>query len=359
MGLDAPLLLNKAGLTFDCEDRKSAVSRIRRCVLFFEASVYYIFDTILNPAMGRLHNVSIGIPTFNESQNITHLLDSIRNQRLKNGCRIKEIIVSDDSSDNTSTLIRRHFDETNPPYDLKMFHHDVRNGEAFALNEIMMEADGDFLVLYEADTIPATDTTSHLVAPFIRDEKTGITFANPVPTTSRGVSAKAWAYLAKFLRIVRNSDGITRLGVTGRGIALRSIVAKKALIPRWVNSATDLYLPARVLELKYKTEYVDEATVYFRPDENVRDFCLHVLKSWVGHYKLNKYVKRYLPINPSFQSNFKTFWMVASHYPLEALSLFLAIISIPMYAPRIIKKVHTPRWAIATSTKRYPLATEE
>ncbi|MFQ6134865.1 MAG: glycosyltransferase, partial [Nitrososphaerales archaeon] len=231
--------------------------------------------------------------------------------------------------------------------------------EASALNEIMMEADGDFLVLYEADTIPTINTTSHLVTPLMRDKKIGITFANPIPTSTRGVSPNAWAYLAKFLRMVRRSDGITRLGVTGRGIALRKNVAKESLIPRWVNSATDLYLPCRVLELKYKAKYVDEAAVYFRPDETIHDFCLHVLKAWVGHYRLNRYAKRHLPIKASFLSNFKTFCLVASRYPLEAFSLFLAIISIPMYAPRIIKKVHTPHWAIATSTKRYPLATED
>ncbi|MFQ6134803.1 MAG: glycosyltransferase, partial [Nitrososphaerales archaeon] len=100
----------------------------------------------MNSAMGKTHSVSIGIPCYNESQNITHLLESIRNQRFKHGCRIKEVIISDDSSDDTPTLIRRHFDKTNPHYSLKLFHHKVRRGEASALNEIMMEADGDFLV---------------------------------------------------------------------------------------------------------------------------------------------------------------------------------------------------------------------
>lgn len=309
--------------------------------------------------MGKTHSISIGIPCYNEAQNITHLLESIRHQRFENGCRIKEVIISDDSSDETPELIRRHFDETNPPYDLKLFHREVRNGETSALNEIMKEADGDFLVLYEADTIPAVNTTSHLVTPLLTDDKVGITFANPIPTSTRGVSPKAWAYLAKFLRMVRSSNGITRLGVTGRGIALRKNVAKESLIPKWVNSATDLYLPCRVLELGYKANYVDKGVVYFRPDETIHDFCLHVLKAWVGHYRLNKYAKRYLPIRSSFLSNFKTFWLLASHYPLEALSLFLAVFSIPMYAPRIIKKVRAPHWAIATSTKRYPLATED
>lgn len=303
-----------------------------------------------------MRSISIGIPSFNESQNILYLLESIKHQKIKDGCKILEVIISDDSSDNTPALIRNHFKNNDLPYTLKFFHHNERRGEALALNEIMMAAKGDFLVLYEADTIPAQNTTSNLVIPLIKDEKVGISFANPLPTSSQGISAKAWTYLAHFLHVVRKNDGITRLGVTGRGVALRGSIIKKSLIPKWVNSASDLYLPCRVLELGYTTYYASDGVVYFRPDANIHDFCLHVLKSWVGHYKLNKYAKKYMPITSSFLLNFKRFFIIASHYPVEALSLFLALISIPLYAPRIIKKVHTSKWAISKSTKRYPFA---
>ena len=309
--------------------------------------------------MKNITSISIGIPCFNESQNISHLLESIKHQKIQEGCQISEVIISDDSSDNTPTLIRRHFKNNNLPYDLRIFHHNERRGEASALNEIMMAARGDFLVLYEADTIPARDATSELIAPLMKDEKVGISLAKPIPTSSRGVSSKAWNYLAHFLHMVRKTDGITRLGVTGRGVALRGSIIKKTLIPKWVNSASDLYLPCRVLEMDYETYYADNGVVYFRPDETIYDFCLHVLKSWIGHYKLNKHAKKYMPIKSSLQLNFKRFFIVASHYPIEALALFLAIISIPIYAPRIIKKVHTPKWAIATSTKRYPFAIDD
>jgi len=309
--------------------------------------------------MSKTTNISIGIPCFNESQNILHLLESIKHQKIEEGCQISEVIISDDSSDNTATLICRHFKKNNPPYALKIFHHNERRGESSALNEIMMAAKGDFLVLYEADTIPAINTTSELVAPLLRDDNVGITLANPLPVSSRGITSKAWTYLARFLHMVRKSDGITRLGVTGRGVALRGSIMKKSLIPKWVNSASDLYLPCRVLEMGYKTYYASKGLVYFRPDATIYDFCLHVLKSWVGHYRLNKYARKYMPINPSFQLTFKIFFIVASRYPIEALALFLAIISIPMYAPRIIKNVHTPRWEISTSTKRYPFAVDE
>lgn len=308
------------------------------------------------PTVNNTTSVSIGIPCFNESQNIPHILESIKHQKIKDGCHISEVIISDDSSDNTSALIRNHFKNNDLPYTLKLFHHNERRGEALALNEIMMAAKGDFLVLYEADTIPAKNTTSELITPLMNDEKVGISFANPLPTSSSGISSKAWNYLAHFLHMVRKNDGITRLGVTGRGIALRGSILKKLTIPKWVNSASDLYLPCRVIEMGYKTYYASNGIVYFRPDATINDFCLHVLKSWIGHYKLNKYASKHMPIKSSFLINFKRILIITAHFPIEALSLFLAILSIPLYAPQIIKKVHTPQWAISKSTKRYPFA---
>ena len=50
----------------------------------------------------NVRRITVGIPSYNERQNISNLLQAIEEQHTQ----IFEVLISDDSSDNTPSLVR-------------------------------------------------------------------------------------------------------------------------------------------------------------------------------------------------------------------------------------------------------------
>src|SRR5262245_48474087 len=101
-----------------------------------------------------MQRVTVGIPAYNEEQNITNLLLSLEEEQQTQKF---EVIISDDSTDNTSNIVRKFAQKS--LLDIKLFHSDIRRSTAAAWNQIFQEATGDTIVLYDADTIPHPSCT--------------------------------------------------------------------------------------------------------------------------------------------------------------------------------------------------------
>ena len=87
--------------------------------------------------------MTIGIPTFNEEQNIHTLLRCLETDTSNNQF-VSEIIISDDSSDNTPKIIDEFM--KNSSMRIRFIHHDERRGAAIAWNEIFEESTGDIII---------------------------------------------------------------------------------------------------------------------------------------------------------------------------------------------------------------------
>jgi glycosyltransferase involved in cell wall biosynthesis len=100
-----------------------------------------------------MQTVSIGIPSYNEANNLRLLLDRIFSDNDDTTFRTIEIIISDDSTDETPNIVQQYL-EINHKCKIRFYHHDHRRGAANAWNEIMSHANGNVIVMYEADVIP-------------------------------------------------------------------------------------------------------------------------------------------------------------------------------------------------------------
>ena len=69
-----------------------------------------------------MRGITVGIPSYNERQNIVNLLRAIEEQQTP----IFEVLISDDSSDNTPSLVRNFAQHS--LLDIQLFHHDTRRG---------------------------------------------------------------------------------------------------------------------------------------------------------------------------------------------------------------------------------------
>ena len=283
--------------------------------------------------------ITIGIPSYNEMQNIINLLRAIEEQHTP----IFEVLISDDSSDNTPNLVRdfaRH-----SPLDIQLFHHGGRRGAAAAWNEIFQRAKGDIIVLYDADTIPHPSCTSQLVSSI--EGNIGICASNSQAVQASGLAGRASVFIAKWLRSVRLAR-LSQYTVMGRAVAINSNDAKKIEIPSNII-AIDLYIQCKVLKMGRNVVYNDNAIVYFKPANDIQDLASQVIRAVNGHNQIKEYVSSCGICLPQLVSVRHTLKNAISD-PFGALSVTIGYSLIPYYSSRI-EHANTAKWHTAASSK--------
>jgi cellulose synthase/poly-beta-1,6-N-acetylglucosamine synthase-like glycosyltransferase len=315
--------------------------------------------------------VSIGIPSFNEEDNISRLLNSIvklnksslqpghpnsskEDSRAMNGnnillptnFKITEVIISDDSSDNTSRIVKE-IAAASPSLNIRLLRHETRRGVSAAWNEIFREASGDIIVLYDADIIIDANATEHLVESL--KGNIGLCASNPKPLPSKmSIAARASRYVAHWLGSVRKKR-LSQYTVMGRALSISSKAAKRIVIPENVI-ALDLYLQCKVLEQGFSVLYNENAVVYFKPPDNMLDFSSQILRAASGHKQI-KHLTRALRCNLDFRTGAVTTLKSAIKDPKGAVCLALCYLFLPYYKTKL-SDIDSVKWHVAKSTKR-------
>ena len=287
-----------------------------------------------------MRGITVGIPSYNERQNIVNLLQAIEEQQ---HTPILEVLISDDSSDNTPSLV--HNFAQHSLLDIELFHHDTRRGAAAAWNEILQRAAGDIIVLYDADTIPHPSCTRQLASHI--QGNVGICASNSQPVEAVGIAGRASIFISKWLRSVRLAR-LSQYTVMGRALAINSGEAKKIEIPTNII-AIDLYMQCKVLEMGRDIIYNDDAIVYFKPADNISDLTSQVMRAVNGHKQIEGYVSSFgigLPQRIAITHAIKN----ATKDPLGALSVTIGYSLIPYYKSRI-EYTDTAKWHTAASSK--------
>ncbi len=99
--------------------------------------------------------VTIIIPTYNEEADIRRTLSAVVNLKYPH----KEIIVVDDSTDDTPNIIREY-----EKYGVKMLRQKINKGRCGARNLGILEAKGEIIVLLNADVFPESDFIDRILA---------------------------------------------------------------------------------------------------------------------------------------------------------------------------------------------------
>lgn len=291
-----------------------------------------------------MKEISIGIISYNEEKNIITLLNSIKSQNIPAPFLLKEIVISDDSSDVTPDLIR-DFINANPNMSIRLFHSETRRGAASGWNEIFRESSGDILVLYDADIRLEKNCTFNLVKS-ISGKDIGLCASNPQPIKYSNIYGRATTFISNWLRKIRRSN-LTRYTVMGRGLAIRNDLAKKIIIPEDII-AIDLFLQNKLIELDEKIWYNDDAKVFFKSPSTLYDFSSQVLRARSGHRQISFYKGEELPASANLKATVACFLKD----PVGGLSTIYCYMFIPYYEMRYSKKISSAKWYVAKSTKR-------
>lgn len=94
--------------------------------------------------------LSIIIPAYNEGATIHRILDKVKAVKLIGGIQKQLIIVNDYSTDNTEEAIRA-YQKSNPELKIKYVEHEKNKGKGAALHTGIQEADGDLIIIQDAD----------------------------------------------------------------------------------------------------------------------------------------------------------------------------------------------------------------
>jgi glycosyltransferase involved in cell wall biosynthesis len=287
----------------------------------------------------NVRRITVGIPSYNERQNIVNLLQSLEEQQTP----IFEVLISDDSSDNTPSLV--HNFVQNSLLDIQLFHYDTRRGAAAAWNEILQRASGDIIVLYDADTIPHPSCTEQLTSHI--QGNVAICASNSQPVQAAGIAGRASVFISKWLRSVRLAR-LSQYTVMGRALAIHSDEAKKIEIPTNII-AIDLFMQCKVLEMGRDVVYNDDAIVYFKPANNIRELASQVIRAVNGHKQMEEHVSSCgigLPQRIAIAHAVKNI----AKDPLGALSVTIGYSLIPYYRSRL-EHTDTAKWHTAASSK--------
>lgn len=125
----------------------------------------------LEPATENLPKVTVQLPIYNEKYVVERLIDAVSKFRYPSD-KI-EIQILDDSTDETSQIIRLKLKEF-PDVNFKYIHRIDRKGfKAGALREGMEVAEGEFIAIFDADFVPDPDFFLKTIGHF-GDQKVGM-----------------------------------------------------------------------------------------------------------------------------------------------------------------------------------------
>lgn len=292
--------------------------------------------------------VTVGIPAYNEEQNIQNLLRSIIAQK-EIQFTIKEIIiVSDGSTDRTIELVKEIKDKR-----IRLIKNKKRLGQSYSQNLIFSKASSDAVVLFEADTCPADNHyLNYLLAPLCNDSSIEFIQGNPKSVKPRTfIGSILFTQGNIYDKFSIDKDIITEAvcsGGGGRAFA-RTLYTKL----RWPPAAPeDLYAYLWCKQNGIKTFFEKNAICLYQTTQSYVDYIKKQQKIKSG-YATIKHHFSFLPAN-SFSSvklslKIKIFMYFVVKNPL--LCFCYCILQVRSVFESVNNNF-TDYWPIATSTKK-------
>jgi cellulose synthase/poly-beta-1,6-N-acetylglucosamine synthase-like glycosyltransferase len=216
-------------------------------------------------------------------------------------------------------------------------------GKATAINSFLKIAKDPVVVVQSADTLPMEDTIEKLCRPFLIDKNIGMTGGAPIPLNDKntflGYVIHTWWWFHR------------RIPRFGEIIAFKNII--KEVSPR--TAVDEAYIQAKFAQLGYKNVHIDEAKIFNKGSENIKDIVKQRRRIFNGHTRLNK--EENIHISHVSKSGLKLLLFEYKVYgPVQFIWLCGGIL-IELWAnvlgryDKYVHKINPVAWEVAHSTK--------
>lgn len=288
----------------------------------------------------KLNTVSICVPAYNEEKNIEKILKGLISQKTFKININKIVVVCSGCKDSTAAIVQKYSQRYK---NIVLIEQKQRRGKAAAINAFLKMIDDPFFVIESADTIPQPDTIEKLCRPLLRNKKVGMTGGAPIPVndpqTFLGYLIHTWWWFHR---------NIPRFGEI---IACRNIINSISQ----TTAVDEAYIQAKMIQMQYQAVHVDDAVVFNKGAENIRDLIKQRRRVFNGHVRL--YREENIKIDNMTKS---TVFLLLFKFPIHNLKELIWIIGgilieiyayiLGMYDMKIARK-NPFVWETARSTK--------
>lgn len=239
---------------------------------------------------GDLPTVTVMVPARNEAAVVRHLLDALARLDYPAG-RLSVLLIGDGCTDETPAAFREWAAGRDRSLVLEL---PSRVGKAAALNAGLRHADGDLLVVVDADLVPAPDFLRQLVRPFA-DPAVGAAAAYLRPANPDRNTVTRYAAVTTWVHQLVTSAGTDRLGLDpptlGCAAYRRSAIQAAGGFPV-VPAGVDVGTSVNLSHHGWRTRFVREAVADNTMVSHARDF-------WRQHVRWSRGVLRARPARPA------------------------------------------------------------
>lgn len=238
-----------------------------------------MFPQVQKGLFMKTHNkltVTIGIPAYNEAENIVYLLESILRQKQESYLLKKIIVACDGCTDRTLEIIKNL--AKRQPIVTWIFGK-TRKGKKYRLLQLYRKNQSDIIVTFDGDVVLSEPGVIEKMIGHFSDRKVAIVGGNNQPVDGETVAEnliRTWKKLWYEVRKDANKGDHVH-NVRGTALALTKSFAKSVRFQKGiVSDARMLYFQAVAQSLKFS--FAKEAIVYYRLPQSIHEYILQTKK---------------------------------------------------------------------------------
>ena len=270
--------------------------------------------------------VSIILPIYNASRTIVDCLKSAMNQDYQD---YELIIVDDDSSDDTLSIIKKFKDNR-----IRMFKNKENRGPGFTRNVAIKKSRGNIVLLLDSDTVvPESWISKH-----VNEQKNADIIGGSIFGVHKTVSGEADSFCSHFTSIPNAKRRyLKKFHMPTNNLSIKKNVFDKiGYFREDFKNSEDAEFFSRVLNANIKVLFAPDILVNHLDREGLKNFLKHQYSWGVDFVKLRKKTK--MEYNWLVPPNFilSLFYII----PLAGLHTIWLVGQWIRYKPRII--LYTP-----------------
>jgi glycosyltransferase involved in cell wall biosynthesis len=232
----------------------------------------------------RRNTIIVGIPAYNEEQNIAKLIESLIEQNHEHFSLKKIIVISDCSTDKTDKIVRSYKNE-----DVILIRNKRRLGKALGQNILFKKFHSDVLIILDADVAIKDKNFLEKMANPVTNGVADLVSCRVVPLQPKSLVGRILYQNFKYKMIILEKwkDGNNMYLCCGRARSFSKGLIKSLKFPKTMGE--DVYSYLRCIEKEFKFLYQTQTEIFFQLPETLIDHKRQNSRFWHLNVEMSHY----------------------------------------------------------------------